>query len=107
MYTKDTVDHVVIDNEDMQKPLANDPEWRNVKEGETAWVLTGVDLDGKQQIITVYAENVTETAQYTLTATRPSGMTTPSSIPSTCRTATAIPTAARLRARNWSLKFLT
>ena len=70
VYTKDTVDHVVIDNEDMQKPLANDPEWRNVKEGETAWVLTGVDLDGKQQIITVYAENVTETAQYTLTATK-------------------------------------
>ena len=70
VYTKDTVDRVVIDNRDMEKPLPNDPEWRNVKEGETAWVLTGVDLDGKQQIITVYAENVTETAQYTLTATK-------------------------------------
>ena len=75
VYTKDTVSRVVIDNMDMVKPAEDDTEWRNVKEGETAWVLGPdvgnkvVNLKGKQQIITVYAENETETAQYTLNAT--------------------------------------
>ena len=72
LYTKSTVTSVVLDGNDMYRIPRGDAvygqEYNNVPDDETAWRLDGVDLT-TQKVITVTAEDVNESAQYTIVAT--------------------------------------